>query len=200
MKQCQMFLFYVLYRAPPLRKRSLNSNKPDKTVPNKMHMQYSVEDFEKAVAAVTDDKKSIGSAAKEFNVPRKTLSGRINGRHPKNVGRPTYLTETEESSLIGYIKYMASHRFPLNIKQIRAYAWAILLRSGWPEKFCKTRPFEKWWRGFKKRHHEDITLQKPDNLDRGRAGMANSLVIELHLRKEYWKEMICLTNATRYLI
>ena len=31
--------------------------KPDKTVPNKEHMQYSVEDFEKAVAAVTDDKK-----------------------------------------------------------------------------------------------------------------------------------------------
>ena len=38
---------------------------------------------------------------------------------------------------------MASHRFPLNIKQIRAYAWAILLRSGRPEKFCKTGPSEK---------------------------------------------------------
>ena len=82
MKQCQMFLFYVLYRAPPLRKRS-KSKKPDKTVPKKKHMQYSVEDFEKAVAAVTDDKKSIGSAAKEFNIPPKTLSDRINGRHPK---------------------------------------------------------------------------------------------------------------------
>ena len=68
---------------------------------------------------------------------------------------------------------MASHRFPLNIKQIRAYTWAILLRSGRPEKFCKTGPSEKWWRGFKKRHHEDITLRKPDNLDRGRARMAN---------------------------
>ena len=33
--------------------------KPDKTVPNKKHMQYSVEDFEKAVAAVTDDKKVL---------------------------------------------------------------------------------------------------------------------------------------------
>ena len=54
--------------------------------------------------------------------------------------------------------------------------------------------------GFKKRHHEDITLRKPDNLDRGRAGMANSVVIERHLRKEYWKEMICLTNATKHLI
>ena len=65
---------------------------------------------------------------------------------------------------------MASHRFPLNIKQIR------------PEKFCKTGPSEKWWRGFKKRHHEDITLQKSDNLDRGRARMANSVVIERHFK------------------
>ena len=52
-------------------------------------MQYSVDDFEKAVAAVTDNKKSIGSAAKEFIIPCKTLSDRINGRYPKNVGRPT---------------------------------------------------------------------------------------------------------------
>ena len=49
---------------------------------------------------------------------------------------------------------MASHRFPLDIKQIRAYAWAILFRSGQPEKFCKPGPSEKWWRGFKKHHHE----------------------------------------------
>ena len=38
---------------------------------------------------------------------------------------------------------MASHRFPLNIKQICAYAWPVLLRSGRPEKFCKTGPSEK---------------------------------------------------------
>ena len=55
-----MFLFYVLYRPPPMRKRSLNSKKiSDKTVPKKKHMQYSVKDFEKAVAAVTDDKKAV---------------------------------------------------------------------------------------------------------------------------------------------
>ena len=55
MKLCQMFLFHALYRAPPLRKRSLKSKKPDKTVRKKKRMHYSVEDFEKAVAAVTDN-------------------------------------------------------------------------------------------------------------------------------------------------
>ena len=55
MKLCQMFLFYVLYRAPAQRKRSLKSKKCEKTVPKKK--QYSVEDFEKAVAAVIDEFK-----------------------------------------------------------------------------------------------------------------------------------------------
>ena len=41
--------------------------------------------------------------------------------------RPTYITETKETLLIGYIKYMASHSFPLNIKQIHAFAWEIRL-------------------------------------------------------------------------
>ena len=81
--------------------------------------------LKKAVVAVADDKKSINSATREFNIPRKTLSDRINGKHPKNVGRPTYLNKAEESSLMLYIKYMASHSFPLNIKQIRACALAI---------------------------------------------------------------------------
>ena len=57
--KCQMFLFYPMYRVPPLRKRPLKSKKPDKTVSKKKHMQYSVEDFEKAVAAVTDNKKVL---------------------------------------------------------------------------------------------------------------------------------------------
>ena len=43
-----------------------------------------------------------------------------------------------------YIKYIASHSFPLNIKHIHAYAWAILCRCGQPEQSCKTRPSEKW--------------------------------------------------------
>ena len=55
--------------------------------------------------------------------------------------RKAHLTKAEESSLIGYINYMASHSFLLNIKQICVYAWTILFRSGRPEQSCKTGPF-----------------------------------------------------------
>ena len=51
-----MFLLHALYRAPTLRKRCLKLKKPDKTVPKMKHMQYSVEDSEKVVAAVIDKK------------------------------------------------------------------------------------------------------------------------------------------------
>ena len=74
-----MFLFHTLYRAPPLTKSSPKFKKPDKTVPKIKHMLHSVEDFEKALAAVVEKYTSIGSAAKEFHIPHKTLSDWING-------------------------------------------------------------------------------------------------------------------------
>ena len=44
-----------------------------------------------------------------FNISHKTLSDRINGKLPKNVGRFTYLTESEES-LIVELQTMAGDR------------------------------------------------------------------------------------------
>lgn len=67
-----------------MKKRSHKLKEPE--VLKKKHMQYSVEDLARAVAAVIDGKKSISSAAREFNIPRGTLSDRINGKHPKKVG------------------------------------------------------------------------------------------------------------------
>ena len=43
---------------------------------------------------------------------------------------------------------MTSHSFPLNMKQIHAYIWAILLRSGRSEQLWKTGPSEKMLEGI----------------------------------------------------
>ena len=37
-----------------------------------------------------------------------------------------------------------------------------------------------WWAKFKKRHEKEITLQKPDKLDRGKSHMANVNVMAQH--------------------
>ena len=115
---------------------------------------------------------SVYKAAKEFNVPRKTLGDRVNGLHGKDIGGKTYLTNEEEILLVNYIKYMFSHGFPLNIKQVRGY--------GRSDQFKESGPSEKRWRGFKKHHTKEITLSKLDNLDRGCTAMANKLVMERH--------------------
>ena len=52
-----------------------------------------------------------------------------------------------------------------------AYAWAILLSCGQPEKFCKTGPSEK---GSK-----DL---KPDNLDQDQARMTNRIIFEHYFK------------------
>ena len=121
--KCFLFTFCIGFH--PWEKSILSRGNLTKLCLKKSACSIVLKILKKAVVAVADDKKSINSATREFNIPRKTLSDRINGKHPKNVGRPTYLNKAEESSLMLYIKYMASHSFPLNIKQIRACALAI---------------------------------------------------------------------------
>ena len=121
--KCFLFTFCIGFH--PWEKSILSRGNLTKLCLKKSACSIVLKILKKAVVAVADDKKSIGSATREFNIPRKTLSDRINWKHPKNVGRSTYSNKAEESSLMLYIKYMASHSFPLNIKQIRACAWAI---------------------------------------------------------------------------
>ena len=108
-----------------------------------------------------------------IKIPRKTLSDRVNLKHTELAGHPTVLTQKEEKARFSYIEYMAKQRFPLNIKQIKDFAWAIALKRERKKQFPKTGPSEKWWRGFKGRQKDAITLRKPDNLDCGKACMAN---------------------------
>ena len=60
---------------------------------------------------------------------------------------------------------MASHASPLNIKQIKGFACAILIRSGREKQFKEGGPPVKWWRGFKKQH-PGLSLRTPDSVDR----------------------------------
>ena len=56
---------------------------------------------------------SIYGAAKQYNVPRMTLSDRIHGKVSTDpiVGHPTVLSKEEEDSMVNYIKYMHERKF-----------------------------------------------------------------------------------------
>ena len=136
--------------------------------------------MEKALDAVKEG-LSLGKAAVEFRVPKQTLSDRIRNRwKTTQPRRRKELSDDEENALIYYIKYMASIAHPLSVPAIKAFTWNIA-------KIKKTNRFNPlkgpghtWWDKFKKRHIKEITLRKPDKLDRGRSRMANVTVMKQH--------------------
>ena len=139
-------------------------------------MKWTPEQMEAAIDAVIDNGLSISAAAKEHEVPRKTLSDKINNKHPKPPGRQTVLTKEEEEMLVNYIKYMSSHAFPLTIAMIKSFAWAVAKKSGKGNCFnLESGPGKTWWNKFRKRHHTELAIRKP-----GCARMANEIVVNRH--------------------
>ena len=100
-----------------------------------------------------DKGMSINRAAKEFGVPKQTISDRRNQRWKTSIpGRPTELTQVEETALINYIKYMASIAQPLTVTGIKPFAWSIAKRHSNTRFNKDTGPGHTWWASFKARH------------------------------------------------
>ena len=152
--------------------------------------------------AVQEEGMTVSGAAKQFQVPRKTLDDRIKGRveHGSRPGPPTALSAEEEGALAAYLLYMAEHGFPLSSNMAMGFAWAISVRSGTQERFnSETGPGKHWWRSFRSRHPE-LVLRTPDNLERSRANAFTREVVD-----EYFEclkttlEQNNLLNAPRQL-
>ena len=124
--------------------------------------------------------QSVNAASKQFQVPRKTLDDRVNGRvqHGTNPGPSTALTAEEERALASYLLYMAERGFPLTINMAWAFAWAVSFRSGTQNRFNEeTGPGKHWWRNSRDRHPE-LTLRIADNLERSRASALTREVVD----------------------
>lgn len=132
--------------------------------------QWSQEDMEKALEAVRIRKVPPAKAAREYKIPRKTLTDRLQNKVADSckLGKPKALSDEHEKSLCGYIAYMASRGFPLTVNQIIMYAWCIDKMNG-KKVFGETGPCYGWWLKFKARHPETARLRRGESLDRGRA-------------------------------
>ena len=131
---------------------------------------WDQENMDKALSACKEGSMSKTSAARTFQVPRKTLTDRLNQKvgsdHP-TLGNETLLTSEDEAILCKHIDYMAARGFPLTIDQVIKSAWCIDKRNN--NKFGPNGPSYAWWTGFKARHPESCKMRKPDTIDRGRA-------------------------------
>ena len=163
------------------------------------YRSWKEEDMELALQAI-DRGMSLCKAAKEFGVPKQTISDRRNQKCKTTIpGRPTELSPEEEKALIDYIKFMATIAQPLTVPGIKAFAWSIAKRHKNTRFNKDKRPGHSWWDSFKKRNRNEITLRKPDSLDRGRSRMANQTVIDQHfnLLKKTLEELDILDKPDR---
>ena len=145
----------------------------EKNRPKKL-CQWNPDDMKKVYHAAKLGQMSISNASKYFHVPRMSLSDRLNGKVSleATMGAITILDIEEEIALISYITYMAARGFSLSVAQTSGFAWCIAKEHNKVHLFSWKGPSDKWWRGFKSRHPE-ISLRRPDQLDRGRAAMGN---------------------------
>ncbi len=160
--------------------------------------QWNEEDMGKALEAVKKSEATVSKAAKQFNVPRKTLDDRVKGRvcHGSKSGPATVFTSAEEDILCNYLIYVAERGFPLTRRMVMAYAWSLAKKLGRADRFNKdVGPGEHWWSNFRKRH-PFLTLRKLDKLDRSRARNCDPVVINKHF--ELLKKVLDENNLTKF--
>jgi hypothetical protein len=93
--------------------------------------QYDGEQMERAISAVKQKKMKIRLAAKEFQVPKSTLSDKLKGRYKgMKPGPRTELTDEEEKALVHFLLYMANQGFPLTRSMTRCFIIDIIKQSG----------------------------------------------------------------------
>lgn len=116
-----------------------------------------------AVKVVLEDKKSIKSTAKSFNVPRSTLLRWCRRASKDGISNLSSITrfntvfsESQENDFVDHLKFAKERLFTLNITAIRqlAYQYAEQLKA--PHKFNHETGLagHDWYINFSKRHEE----------------------------------------------
>jgi len=151
----------------------------------KKNGNWTDEQLEKALSAITDDGLKIREAARVFNIPatslRNHLWGTTNGRHR---GICPTLKHDEELKLVDFIFKMQEIGYPLTPTDLRVkVAQATQARqTPWS---ATGLPGSGWLRSFRRRHPE-ISLRKSQELAVARArNMCPAIVEGFYANLEY---------------
>jgi hypothetical protein len=151
----------------------------------KKNGNWTDQQLEKALSAITDDGLKIGEASRVYNIPatslRNHLWGTTNGRHR---GICPTLKHDEEQKLVEFIFKMQEIGYPLTTTDLRVkVAQATQARqTPWS---ATGLPGSGWLRSFRKRHPE-ISLRKSQELAVARArNMCPATVAGLYANLEY---------------
>jgi len=101
-------------------------------------------------ATAANQNPSITKIARQHDIPKSTLTDRINGRKAASVRNQHFqrLSPEEEAAICGWILRLQAWGWPSRVKQVRSIAAELLVKKGddkpvginWPQKFLKRHP------------------------------------------------------------
>ena len=148
-----------------------------KTNVNKYN-QYSREALEKAIKAVKEHGMTCSGAAKDFGVPRKTLSDHVSGRSTltRKAGRECNIPIDIENAIVDKVIMAGRAGFPTTKSQFLLKVSTVVKRLGLKTQFKDDLPGKDYWYGLKKRR-PDIAIRVAQNCPSNRLMMMTRPVI-----------------------
>ncbi|XP_052129196.1 uncharacterized protein LOC127750768 [Frankliniella occidentalis] len=148
-------------------------------------MKYSDRAITNALKMCNKNNKSrssIRKTAKACGIPRTTLRSKLLEMYPNKIGRPTALSNLEESALSEGLQLCEEWGFPLTAEDVCDVVQNYLNTC---EKRIKTfknnRPGRDWIKSFLQRHPE-LSKRFCENVKRKRAAVSREIVMDYFTR------------------
>lgn len=135
--------------------------------------KYSEGQMETAIEAVRSRRLKLNQAAREYNIPKGTLSKKVRGLtiEGRRMGPVPVLTKQEEKTLEDWIVGKAKIGFPMHIDYVKE----VMKDTDRENPFKDDRPGDKWCKLFLKRHPL-ITQRNAEVISRGKACLTEASI------------------------
>ncbi|CAG4957072.1 unnamed protein product [Parnassius apollo] len=133
--------------------------------------------LEEALTRITNNDLSINKASKIYDIPKSTLSNKLNNKVPwqRKMGPLTQLTFDEENKLADWILTKAKLGFPMHPEEVYDTVEIFLKQNERENKFTKGRPGKKWLTLFLRRHPE-VTKRNAEIISKARAAVTEEAI------------------------
>lgn len=163
------------------------------------YKQYTDEQLEEAVSQINSDKLSIRQASKKYGIPKSSISYLLKNRTSKNEHGNRALTSVMETELVKVLKIASDWGYPLETLDVRLLVQKYLNCNKYRIKaFNDNLPGHDWFYGFLKRHKNELSMKKSQNIKRSRAEVDAQQIDEYFTQLEKSMEGVQPNNIINY--
>ena len=140
--------------------------------------RYTEERLRECLENIKKNILSQREAVKVYGIPRSTIKNKLKERHTKEIGRPTTLTEVEESAIVSHVIVLADLGIPIGMQDVRVIVKKYLDDNKRTVlSFKENLPGWEWGKLFLERH-PCIKLRVAHNISRKRAQVTKQILDE----------------------